>query len=181
MHRVDRLTAPPAPIGMAEARAHLRVDAYDDAPWVASLIQAAAREFEEAAGVALVATTIRATFDPPPLGSRIALPVGPVLPGAVATATLDGEAFSDFELVTGARPFLRLHDDDALFGALVVTYPAGFGTVRAAIPAEIVAAILDQVAASYYARGAADARTLALAGRSPAFARIVARYRGVAL
>jgi uncharacterized phiE125 gp8 family phage protein len=180
MISIDRLTSPAIPLTVADLKAHARIDGSDDDVALGTMLRAAAVEFETAAGVALAPTTIRATFDPPPLWQRLPLPIGPVLAGATATATLDGEPFEDFELVTGPRPYVRLDPGEGIFGSLAITYTAGFGTTRAAIPADVTAAILDQAAALYDLRGAADARSLALAGSSPHFARIVARYRRVA-
>lgn len=181
MLTVERLDNPATPITLAEAKAHLRVWHDDDDDSITSMIAAATRELEEHASVALITQDIRATFDPPPLSSSIPLPVGPVLAGAEVTVMLDGAAFTDFTLIPGKRPAIRLEDDELCFGELVVTYPAGFGANRAAIPEDIVAAILDQVAALYDTRGTVEPRHLGLGGMSPHFARIAARYRRVAI
>lgn len=181
MLTVERLDNPATPITLAETKAHLRVWHADDDDSITRMIAAATRELEEHASVALITQDIRATFDPPPLSSSIPLPVGPVLAGAEVTVTLDGEAFSAFHLITGKRPAIRLRDFEPIYGTMVITYAAGFGANRAAIPDDIVAAILDQVAALFDTRGTVEPRYLGLGGMSPHFARIAARYRRVAL
>ena len=180
MLTVERLTSPAPPLTVAEARERCRVDHNDSDIEIAAMVAAACREFEDRAGVALITTTIRATFDPPPLSSRIPLPIGPVLAGATATVTLDGQPFTDFALITGNRPAIVLADDELVIGELVVTYSAGFGANRAAVPADVAQAILDQVAVAFDLRGMGDARGLAPGGLSHAFARVAARWRRVA-
>lgn len=181
MLTVERLDNPATPITLGEAKVHIRVLHDDEDDSIAGMLEAATRELEEHASLALVTQGIRATFDPPPLSSSIPLPVGPVLTGAEVAVTVDGEPFTAFALIPGKRPSIRLDDDELCFGELVVTYQAGFGATRAAIPEDIVVAILDQVAALYDTRGTVEPRHLGLGGMSPHFARIAARYRRVAI
>ena len=180
MLTVERLTFPAPPLTVTEARERCRIDFADSDIELAAMVAAACREFEDRAGVALITQTIRATFDPPPLSSRIPLPIGPVLAGATATVTLDGVAFTDFALITGTRPAIVLADDELAIGELIVTYAAGFGAARPSVPADVALAILDQVAVAFDLRGMGDARGLAPGGVSQAFARVAARWRRVA-
>lgn len=181
MLTVERLSNPATPITVGEAKEHIRVSHSDDDNSIATMLRAATRELEDHAALAVVTQEIRATFDPPPLSSSIPLPVGPVLAGAEVAVTVDGEPFTAFTLIPGKRPAIRLDDEELCFGELVVTYQAGFGANRAAIPEDIVVAILDQVAATYDTRGTVEPRHIGLGGLSPHFARIAARYRRVAV
>lgn len=186
MH-VERLTVPVGlPFNQSDLEDHLRVIGQGDleqAYEVARLANAAARELEHYAQLALLTQTIRVTLAQWPWSDTFRLPIGPVLIGATVTVTDEGTAFPGVTLLAGLRPALRLAADRP-GGQVVVEYEAGFGADVAALPSDLRLAILDQAAAFYDARGLLDQRGAAqsqMTGLSPHAARVVARYRRVAL
>ncbi len=74
------MTAAPAaePISLAEAKAHLRIDADDEDQLLASLIVAARSLVERALALALVTESWSLYLDGWPRGGAIALPIAPV-------------------------------------------------------------------------------------------------------
>lgn len=170
------------PFLLQDVRQYLRVtDSGEDAA-ILQMARAAAEELEHFAQIALLTQTIRVTiFDPGCLStSYLSLPVGPVQEGSVATITIDGAPFTDFDLCTGNRPSIRFGRSfwDMLVTRLVIEYEAGFGASASAIPFDLAQAIKDQAALVYDGRSPIekDART-----SSPQLARAGARYRGVAI
>lgn len=179
---IDRITTSALdPFDLEMVKAHCRVDGTYDDSTITGMAKAAALEVEKFAQVALLTQTIRVTYEPLPLASWVNLPVGPVLPDASVTMTIDGVATEAFTLGSGKRPYIRLHGsimEEPTFGAVVVIeYAAGFGADASDIPADLAQAIKDQALAFYDGR-APDAKFQAL---SPHMARISARYRRVAL
>jgi hypothetical protein len=94
------------------------------------------------------------------------------------TCTIDAQPFTDFELVTGNRPYLRLGPSwyDMTPSRMSVEYVAGFGDAASDIPPDLAQAHADQAALHYDGRSPMDAKSLT---SSPHMARIGARYRGV--
>lgn len=166
-----------APYVLAEAKALLRVDGDVSDAEIARMGDAAARELEHHASLALLRQSIRLELDSWPGGDVLPLPVGPVLAGAPVTVTDGGEPFTGCTLSHGLRPALRINGA-APGGAVVVTYEAGFGTEPATIPDDLRLAVLNQAGAYFDLRGASDGKLQAL---SPHAARIAARYRRVAI
>ena len=162
-------------------------------------VRAAALEFEDHGSLALITQTIRATsfghcviMDTVSKGIGFRLPIGPVLEGTEATASvvsIDGEEHpltpEQLALWHGGRPILHIRDDGNLpaairqvYARLKVSYEAGFGPDHTAIPADITQAIISQAALMQDAGW--DLRR-GHSGLSPHTARIAARYRGVAI
>lgn len=173
---VERLTRSSLPaVDLAEAKNHARVDGdFEDVDF-ARMIDAATREAEDYAQMALLTQAIRVVLPYWPRPDTIALPITPLLDWSSATVTAGGVAFEDFAVMTGQRPALRLTGARP-GGEIIIDYSAGFGDQPEDIPADLRHALLDQIATYYDARGAMDGKTVTL---SPHFARIVGRYRGV--
>lgn len=168
-------------VSLGAVKARARIDHPDDDADIALLIAAAAGDFEERAGICLLAQTVTVLTDEAP-GAQLVLPFGPLADDAVLTvATVDDEG-AEAELaagwwVEGGRwPILR-------FAAplpelrVKVSYPAGYGT-PGDVPTDIASAIIDQVAMTYDERGRGSAgRSLT----SSHYARVLARYARVRL
>jgi uncharacterized phiE125 gp8 family phage protein len=189
MMHVSRITVPSVDVFTASDLAqHLRLEVSDLDMMTEAfrMARTAVQEIEAHGSFALITQTIRVTLDQWPDGNRLALPIGPVSPGAEVTITAEGEAFTDFRLQPGLRPALWLIDgppigsliEDTRSEGIVIEYAAGFGDTADAVPADLRLAVLDQAAAFYDCRGAGDGKTQHL---SPHAARIAARYRRVAL
>ncbi len=176
VHRTPLSAAPP--FDLAELKLHLRVDDSEEDAAIALIGQAAAAELEHFAQLALLAQTIRVTIFEPERSSWLSLPVGPVLDGATASVTLDGEPFEGFELTGGTRPVLAWKASyfDLTPGRIAVAYEAGFGLSPEDIPRDLALAVMDQAGVLFDNRGAGDPKSFT---SSPHMARIGARYRGV--
>lgn len=161
-----------------DLKAHLRVS--DDAEDVAILTigETAAAEIEQFAQIALLTQTIRVTIFNPPKDYGLNLPIGPVADGEVPTVTIDGEAFTAFDLVGGNRPYIRWLADfyDLTPSRMTIEYQAGFGATASDVPPDLAQALMDQAALHYDGRSPMDAKSLTT---SPHMARVGARYRGV--
>jgi len=169
------------PVTLAEAKAQARVDFNDDDAGITDMIRTAAADVEAATGLALLSTTITHTTDECP-GLTIALPVGPVLAGAVATVHLIEPDGTATPVTTGvwleAGRYPRLHVTSTPGGPLRIGYVAGFGADATSVPRDLVAAICDQAARLYDHRGGTSDKGPALSAHT---ARVIARYRRVAL
>lgn len=162
-------------IGLAEVKAHIRVDGdFEDAELERMMVSGVI-EAQEHASIAFRFQAIRVTLDAWPRSRSFALPIGPLLDWSSVSVTAAGSDFEDFSVLTGHRPELRMTGARPA-GQIVIEYIAGFGATGAEVPDDLRLALLDQIAAYYDARGAVDRKTAAL---SPHFARIVGRYRGV--
>jgi uncharacterized phiE125 gp8 family phage protein len=163
---------------------YLRIDAADLAE-AQDMASAAAAEIEAYTGLALLTQEIVATTDEPVCDRILALPVGPVLPGAVATLEVveeDGTTTpvtSGFWLEAGRYPRLRFAAPPPA-GRLRITYEAGYGDDHFAVPVDLAQAVLAQTAALYDQRGSCGHGRM-VNSLAPATARIAARYRRVAL
>ena len=167
------------PFDLASVKAHMRVTHDDEDLAIIAMASAAAAEIEAYCDLALLSQTITTTTDEWP-GQSIALPVGPVASGAVATVAVvevDGTTTavaSGFWLEGGRYPVLHFPDTEPA-ARLRITYQAGFGDDCTALPADLSHAIADQAARFYDRRGDDDMpQVLAVAA-----ARICARYRRV--
>jgi uncharacterized phiE125 gp8 family phage protein len=183
--RVERISTPAtAAVSSALAAEHSRADLDPSfAAEIDRMTQAAVREIEAHAHVALVRQTIRVTLDGWPGELRqIDLPIAPVLEGATVTVTVGGFAFSQVELGTGLRPTLILTavelTAEERAAEWVIEYEAGFGDAAADVPPDLAHAVMDQVAALFDWRGGGQDKGTWL---SPHAARIAARYRRVKL
>jgi uncharacterized phiE125 gp8 family phage protein len=176
VHRTAVGTA--LPFILADLKLFIRVDHDVEDAAITNMGNTAAAEIEQFAQIALLTQTIRVTiFDPRP-ENGLTLPVGPVDDGDVPTVTIDGEAFTDFALVGGHRPYIRwlASYHDLTPSRITIEYQAGFGAAASDIPPDLAQAIMDQAALHYDGRSPMDARSLTT---SPHMARVGARYRGV--
>jgi uncharacterized phiE125 gp8 family phage protein len=150
----------------------------DMMPEAARLADAAARDLENYASIALLNQSIRVRLDEWPATEWLALPVAPYVAGAPLAVTVAGQAVTGFTAVDGTRPSLRLADLP-VDGEIIITYTAGFGATLAAIPPDLRHVILDQAAVAFDLRGQSDPKFGT--GLSPHMARVAARYRRVAV
>lgn len=166
------------PFDLAAIDRHCRTSGVAEfLPELQSQARAAATELEQYSQIALLDQKITVTLDRWPRASWFSLPVGP-MPDALSVAiTVDGEPYEGFAVIAGPRPALRFTGAKPC-GLVVIEYEAGFGALAADIPEDIALALMDQVAATFDARGLGDGKTN---GMSPHMARIAARYRRVAL
>lgn len=174
------LAAPLEPV-----KAFLRVSGDHDDDQIEAMIDAAARELESGAELALLFQTIRVTLDEWPATRKVRLPIGPALVGGpAATVTADGDPVPA-TLRPGLRPALVL-DGPPQPGPVVIEYQAGFTDTPGLLPVDILGAIYDQVAVNYDQRGGSPqlrklAQSTGTDGQSYAMMRIIGRYRGVRL
>lgn len=176
---VKRITSPAGlPYMPGDVTDHLRIED-DQVTEGYRHMKAAAQEAEAYGQLALLTQTIRVTFEvwPVPHGLTLPLPIAPVIDPGSVTMTADGAPFTGFTVITGLRPALVL-TGDCPSGRVVIEYDAGFGVDASAIPPAPAHAILDQASAFFDERGVGAGKSN---GMSPHFARIVARYRRVAL
>ena len=166
-----------APFDLDLIKNHLRVDHSEDDASITNMGHTAAAEIEQFAQIALLTQTIRVTIFDPGMATYLKLPIGPVADDEVPTVTIDGDAFTTFELIGGDRPVIRWLSGypDTPPSRMTITYQAGFGATAADIPADLVQALMDQAAMHY------DPLDPRLPTSSPHMARIGARYRGVQL
>lgn len=148
-----RLITPPAtePVSSSEAKLHCRVDGSTEDTLITALITAARQFVENDTGLALITQTWSVYLDAWP--NTLLLPHSPA--SAVTsitytdedgvTATLDAAAYT---VRTGFTPVRVVFDADALptvtladFGAITVTYTAGYGAASA-VPQPIRQAML---------------------------------------
>lgn len=157
MMQTERTRSNLLPVTLSEIEDHLRTPTgYEPGPMVA-MAHAAMMEIEERAGLAILSQTVTVTTGAD-WCADIALPVGPVASGAVATLATLGEdgtltpAASGFWLEAGRWPVLHV-TDTTLTGRLVVTYTAGMAATTSAVPADVRHAVCDQVAQAFDHRG----------------------------
>lgn len=160
---IAELTPPPAePITLAEAKAHLRLDAADEDVLLAALVRAAREHLEGQTGLALIARTFRLYLDRWPSARVIRIAKGPVqsiesvtvyddagLPVEVDAAgyLLDGAA-RPARLVLPGRPAAG-----RAINGIEIDFTAGFGESGADVPDTLKRAMLLHVAAMYELRG----------------------------
>ncbi len=178
---------PPAvePVTLAEAKAHLRLDATDEDALVLVLIRAAREYLEAATGLCLIARPLRLYLDDWPGTRVIEITRGPVqtietvtvydaagLPVEVDLAgyVLDGTA-RPARLVLPERP-----ETARAVNGIEIDFTAGFGESGADVPDGLKRALLLHVAAMFELRGVlspADQPGTVPAG----YDRLVAPYR----
>ena len=153
------LTAAPAaePIGLAEAKAHLRVDADDEDALIASLIAAARIFVERTLGVALITQGWSYFLDFWPRSTCVTLPVLPVQAVSAVTlhdaqggaSVLDAENYAVDVLSTPARLVLKSAAPAIVtreLNAFEIAFAAGYGDEASDVPAPIRQALTLLVA-----------------------------------
>ena len=185
------VTEPPlgAPVALAVAKAHLRIETADEDELVGELIAAATSHLESETGLALMTQKWRLCLDAWPRHGPILLARSPVRTVDAVTvydtggnpAALD---LSGAILDANARP-ARLHlagvprPGRALNG-IEIDFTAGFGDTGGEVPDALRQAILQHVAHMYEFRGAV-AVPQQPAGLPAGYGRLVAPYRRRAL
>lgn len=177
---IERLTPPSEqPFSLEWLQLHARVADFEveELPRFAA---AAVADFEGQASLALLTQTIRVTWPEWPgfFGKPVALPIAPVIDPDTVVLTCCGKPVTGFDVIEGLRSAIYLRRSLPA-GRAVVTYEAGFGAEAEALPADIVAAILDQAMTYFDARGPRYGGELGNR-MSPHMARVAARYRRVA-
>ena len=171
--------SPATPFQFADLKLFARVDHSEEDSVIFNMGMTAAAEIEEYAQIALLTQKVRVTIFDPDCGQYgLHLPIGPVAMDAQPTVTIDSQPFTAFDFLGGNRPYIRwlapYHDLQP--SRILIEYDAGFGSTASAIPADLAQVIKDHTMFLYEARGPIDAKVPV---RSPHFARIGARYRGV--
>jgi uncharacterized phiE125 gp8 family phage protein len=159
------LTSPPAvePLTLAEAKAHLRIDADEEDALIASLIAAGRMWLERQFGLALIRQGWSLYADRLPEGRELSLPLWPV--SAVEGVTLHGEAEAaelaesafavdllsrpariSFRQIAGSVPALRR------LNGIEIAFITGFGETGRAVPGPIRQALLLLIADWYERR-----------------------------
>lgn len=169
-----------APFVQAALKDYLRIDFDDEDGTVENVGWTAAHEIEQFAQIALLTQTIRVTVFGTVQTPGMNLPIGPLIDAATLTVTVDGEPYTDFQVVAGNRPYIRW--SEGFYGLcpsrMTIEYQAGFGADPDDIPRDLAQALMDQAALHFDGRSPMDAKALT---SSPHMARVGARYRGVQL
>lgn len=168
------------PFVLNDLKSHIRVSDDSEDRAITNIGLTAAAEVEHFAQIALLTQTIRVNIFEPDRSSWLSLPIGPVLNGNTPIVMIDGEAFTDFDFVTGKRPAIRWKSSfhDLSISRLSIEYQAGFGPAATDVPPDLAQALMDQAALHYDGRSPMDAKSLTT---SPHMARVGAQYRGVQL
>lgn len=152
------LTSGPSlePITVAEAKAHLRLDATVEDILIASLILTSRLHIEAALGLALITQSWRLQLDAWPTGAAVTLPLHPVSSlTSVRTTAADGTVASLPSTATLLDPgpparIIRTGPTwpqvTAPASGIALTFVAGFGPAAADVPAPIRHALLLLVA-----------------------------------
>jgi uncharacterized phiE125 gp8 family phage protein len=154
-----RLTTPPAfePVTLAEAKAHLRLDATAEDAYVTALITTARLQIESALSIALLHQTWSYFVDAWPQSKTITLTLAPIAE-LVSFRTFDPNdsptthALGNFQLDGTASPprLLRKMPLNALamraLNGIEISFVAGFGATPTSVPAPIRHALLMLVA-----------------------------------
>lgn len=172
------------PVSLEEAKDRARVSHTEEDAAITSLIFAAALDVETATGLALLPQIVTYTADV--WGGLVPLPVGPVLPDTTAIVEVIGAGGVPVPLLAEmwwieaiARPMLWLTEPEEEWDyRLRMTYTAGLAATPEEMPHDLRLAIIDQVARLYDERGGVTGRGPSLSHHA---ARVIARYRGVAL
>jgi len=153
------ITAAPAaePISVAEAKAHLRIDADDEDALIASLIVAGRTLIERNLGLALVTQGWSYFLDHWPERGCISLPLTPVQAVSAVTvydedggaSVLDASSYAVDVLSAPARLTLTSATPSVgtrLFNAFEVAFTAGYGDAASDVPQPVRQAVLLLVA-----------------------------------
>lgn len=170
------LVTPPAvePVTLAEAKAHMRVDATDDDALISSLIVAARQWAERFTNRAFITQTWKLALDPMPVedifqnfgaARAISLPRAPLQSVETVQYYADDDTATvwpsaNYFVDTMREPGRLVLRSNAVWpsptrraNALIATYTAGYGDDATSVPEPIRAAILELVAHWYERRG----------------------------
>ena len=153
------LLTPPAvePVSLAEAKAHLRIDATDEDVLIQNLILTSRIQIETALSLALVTQLWTLKLGCWPRDGIVEVPITPLQSvSMVRVRSTDGTvtvvANDHYEVDAAARPArIYRHPTAALasgrrFGGIEIDFTAGFGGAAADVPASIRRALLHLVA-----------------------------------
>jgi uncharacterized phiE125 gp8 family phage protein len=141
------------PITLAQAKAHLRVDASDDDAYITALITAARMWVEQMANLCLIEQTVVEKFDSFPIYGYFNLTKAPVLAiTSIQYTDTNGDvqtwANTEYDIDTVSKParimpkFGKTYPFTRVSLAPVsITYTAGFGDEAADVPAPIIHAM----------------------------------------
>jgi uncharacterized phiE125 gp8 family phage protein len=141
------------PITLAQAKAHLRVDASDDDAYITALITAARMWVEQMANLCLIEQTVVERFDSFPTYGYFNLTKAPVLAiTSIQYTDTNGDvqtwANTEYDIDTVSKParimpkFGKTYPFTRVSLAPVsITYTAGFGDEAADVPAPIIHAM----------------------------------------
>jgi uncharacterized phiE125 gp8 family phage protein len=132
------------PVTLAEAKLYIRVSHTSEDAQVASLISAARKTIEDAAGISILTKTVKVWFSNK--GGSFSLPFGPVISDVVLYDDYTGTLLTDKRIIGGNYPVVKFPQIDTLRAE----YQVGMTHV----PAALKFAILDQVNHMYENRGA---------------------------
>lgn len=163
------LTSPPPlePVMLAEAKAHLRVDASNEDILISSLIVTSRLHIEAALDLALIDQSWVLQLDKWPRGCEVEIPISPlkavvsvrvkdsagVLQTVPATAYLVDLVSRPARIVFNGAP---RPDPGVRAGGIEIAFTAGFGATGAQTPAPLRHAILQLVAHWYEHRSAVE-------------------------
>jgi uncharacterized phiE125 gp8 family phage protein len=179
------------PVSLAEAKAHLRLDADDDDQLVTAAIVAARLHVEAATRRALIAQSWRVYRDAWPRKRIVTIPVAPLLAvDAVTVYDTNGDPVTvdpdDYEVDTVAVPgrLVLVTPVPAVVGRAVngieIDVTAGYGPSGVDVPSPLRQAIMMLVAHWYEHRGAVG-HDLAAAATPHGFDALIAPYRMIRL
>ena len=186
------LLTPPAvePLGLDEAKAHLRLDGADEDALVERLIAAARAQVEGATWLVMIAQSWRAALEAWPRHRTVTLPVRPLLSvEAVRAFDADGAATlvpaEDYEVEPETATVALKADAAGLApavsaGGFEIHFTAGFGPEGSDVPAPLRQAMLMLLAHWFEQRSAVavgDAPATVPAGA----AALIAPYRRLVL
>jgi len=154
------LTSGPAvePVTLAEAKAHMRVDAAAEDTLIASLLVTSRLHVESALGLALITQSWSYFLDAWPPGAQLPLPLRPVQSIAAVRLYAADSSFTTLApetyLLDGAGAPARLIRNGALAwtkpgraaNGIEIAFTAGYGAAASAVPAPIRQAILLLIA-----------------------------------
>jgi uncharacterized phiE125 gp8 family phage protein len=159
-----RVTGPAVePVGLAEMRAHLRLDGTEEDELIASLVAAARHAVEAAARRVLVAQTWRIVVDRVPSGRRLRLPLAPLI--AVERLAVADAAGVLHELLPALAAIERNADPPCLSldaavpdpgterGGIEIDARFGFGPAAADVPEPLRLAVKLLAARFFEHRG----------------------------
>lgn len=162
------LVTPPAaePLTLADAKAHLRIDASDEDDLLNALIVAARQHLEAVTGLSLITQGWRKYLDRWPDDGLIQIAKGPLqviesvtvydADGVAETVSLDGHILD--AVSQPARLFLESQPSPRqMLNGIEIGFLAGFGDAATDVPDALRRAMLMHVALMYELRGAVSA------------------------
>lgn len=187
------LVTPPAlePVTLAEAKAHLRVDAADEDVLIQSLILTSRLQIEAALALALISQSWTLTLDCWPQRGLLEMPIGPLqsvseirMIAADGTPSIVDPAGYDVDHAGTPPRIARLAATSLVpgrrLGGIAIDFSAGYGSAASDVPEPIRHALLMLVAHWFENREPPRPRMLP-PGIPDAVSDLLLPYRGVRL